>query len=473
MIGRLVRGLIVVCLGVIIAIYGARCSELNAGYAAALLFISVVLELMISFTFDTAGGVVWTLIGCEVLKIIFGGVYWWVTSQQRVIATADLGLSEGFAWAAFVAAVIVTLLTALFAIVLWSQSPGPRPSLIFVLFCTLAAFLHVTYFMTFSIALHNKARMGKGLSSTTSAALDSGESDGSPPAPAPAVDSLAIRKFFFREWGADLRCTQSLRTQAERSGIQDDIMKADLDGRQTLLEKFDSSECKDEVDRANAAWNIGEIFNLKTQFEQLLTTHQYIVCEVEIAGHANEKAPKGARWTNNYELSNNRAQTIALLLNELKREVAIEPPPQEPDQPHPGFKKVPPIPIESAKLILHSTPVPKADVDDYFEQEGWKWARRLDKHLSAEIRMFAVRDNPTEEARRRSVPHALTLLDYLYFVIYTLTTTGYGDIVPIDGATKFMTSIANLSEFFFIVIIINSLVASRPDESPKPAAPKV
>src|SRR6266852_3774979 len=72
MIGRLVRGLVFVCLAIVLFIYGTKCSEPNAGYAAGLLGISVVLELMISIAFDTAGGVVWTLIGCEALKIIFG-----------------------------------------------------------------------------------------------------------------------------------------------------------------------------------------------------------------------------------------------------------------------------------------------------------------------------------------------------------------------------------------------------------------
>lgn len=68
----------------------------------------------------------------------------------------------------------------------------------------------------------------------------------------------------------------------------------------------------------------------------------------------------------------------------------------------------------------------------------------------------------------RSVPEDLVsppegrpfeLLDYLYFTLYTITTTGYGDIVPISGFAKFTTSLANLFEVVFMVIFFNVLVS--------------
>lgn len=58
------------------------------------------------------------------------------------------------------------------------------------------------------------------------------------------------------------------------------------------------------------------------------------------------------------------------------------------------------------------------------------------------------------------VPRALSLLDFLYFTIYTITTTGYGDIVPISPFAKLVSSLANLYELFFLVIFFNVLLVS-------------
>lgn len=62
-------------------------------------------------------------------------------------------------------------------------------------------------------------------------------------------------------------------------------------------------------------------------------------------------------------------------------------------------------------------------------------------------------------ALRLSRGRRLQLLDYIYFTTYTITTTGYGDIVPISGFAKFICSIANFFELFFVVVFFNCLVA--------------
>jgi Ion channel len=59
-----------------------------------------------------------------------------------------------------------------------------------------------------------------------------------------------------------------------------------------------------------------------------------------------------------------------------------------------------------------------------------------------------------------------SLLDYIYFTVYTITTTGYGDIKPTDDYSKFVTTVANLYEVFFIVIVFNVLLSVRRDEDP-------
>jgi hypothetical protein len=61
-------------------------------------------------------------------------------------------------------------------------------------------------------------------------------------------------------------------------------------------------------------------------------------------------------------------------------------------------------------------------------------------------------------------PHpfvALTLMDYVYFSTYTITTTGYGDIVPTTTYAKFLCTLANLVEVFFLVVFFNALLSVR------------
>jgi Ion channel len=57
----------------------------------------------------------------------------------------------------------------------------------------------------------------------------------------------------------------------------------------------------------------------------------------------------------------------------------------------------------------------------------------------------------------------LSLNDYIYFTVYTITTTGYGDIRPVTSQAKFITCIANLLEVVFLVIFFNVLLGSSMD----------
>ena len=51
-------------------------------------------------------------------------------------------------------------------------------------------------------------------------------------------------------------------------------------------------------------------------------------------------------------------------------------------------------------------------------------------------------------------------MDYMYFSIYTITTTGYGDIKPTTTYAKFLCSLANIIEVFFIVVFFNALIST-------------
>lgn len=65
-----------------------------------------------------------------------------------------------------------------------------------------------------------------------------------------------------------------------------------------------------------------------------------------------------------------------------------------------------------------------------------------------------------KEHKRRQFKD-LNLMDYMYFSIYTITTTGYGDIIPTTAYSKFIVSIANICEVLFLVVFFNALVSIR------------
>ena len=65
------------------------------------------------------------------------------------------------------------------------------------------------------------------------------------------------------------------------------------------------------------------------------------------------------------------------------------------------------------------------------------------------------------EVRPRSderIVGARPLMDYFYFMIYTITTTGYGDLIPVSPRAKFIVSLGNIVEVFFIVVFFNVLM---------------
>ena len=66
--------------------------------------------------------------------------------------------------------------------------------------------------------------------------------------------------------------------------------------------------------------------------------------------------------------------------------------------------------------------------------------------------------SPEEIATSNKIPN---LMDYIYFSIYTITTTGYGDIKPATRYAKFLVSLENFFEVFFLVCFMNTLMALK------------
>jgi hypothetical protein len=107
---------------------------------------------------------------------------------------------------------------------------------------------------------------------------------------------------------------------------------------------------------------------------------------------------------------------------------------------------------ESSKKILELTKdKTKKEVELQESLDAFKFVDQ-----AAGMRVVAISLRPVESG---FMP--LSLMDYMYFTIYTITTTGYGDIVPTTTFAKFLCSAANILEVFFLVVFFNALLSVR------------
>jgi voltage-gated potassium channel Kch len=98
------------------------------------------------------------------------------------------------------------------------------------------------------------------------------------------------------------------------------------------------------------------------------------------------------------------------------------------------------------------------------------YARLTPERLAEESRVVLASVNPVpshiaslemKQINQEMDPRALGLMDYMYFSVYTITTTGYGDIVPTTAYAKFVTSLANFCEVLFLVVFFNALISLK------------
>lgn len=98
------------------------------------------------------------------------------------------------------------------------------------------------------------------------------------------------------------------------------------------------------------------------------------------------------------------------------------------------------------------------------------YARLTPERVSEESRVVLASVNPVpshiaslqmKQINQEMDPRVLGLMDYMYFSVYTITTTGYGDIVPTTAYAKFVTSLANFCEVLFLVVFFNALISLK------------
>jgi hypothetical protein len=154
------------------------------------------------------------------------------------------------------------------------------------------------------------------------------------------------------------------------------------------------------------------------------------VCAV-ITGHANKWETRGTAYQSNYELGEVRAQNI--------------------------------------KYEAQRKSYSREKKDKKWRNVEWVCLSKSNESLSESKAVVKVNLLPTPmDPASLSVSHTkadhqnpLSLMDYVYFANYTITTTGYGDIVPNTIYAKFICTFANICEVFFLVVFFNALLSLK------------
>jgi hypothetical protein len=105
--------------------------------------------------------------------------------------------------------------------------------------------------------------------------------------------------------------------------------------------------------------------------------------------------------------------------------------------------------------ILNSQPGLPANLKEQIKEKNKRVVEATIVSFSNDITSLQMKEMGRRQFRE------LNLMDYMYFSIYTITTTGYGDIIPTTGYAKFLISIANICEVLFLVVFFNALVSIK------------
>jgi hypothetical protein len=299
--------------------------------------------------------------------------------------------------------------------------------------CFMVFFLQVTFFLTFALAFHDIK--GEGLHSVIEAACvaQKGQSE--------RVKS-EIYRLWFGQGSGD-------------SGLL-----------RVLWDKIEvpAKECEEQELSSCQKSNCQALMNAAKDISSTGKVHVMIVGHADPvpikdpqkpnqgASHKEDASWKTSRYSSNFELSSARALHVKALLDRILVDSNRRGLPRDVD-----IVTVAGSNEETAFLDKSGGKSPEAC------SEKPKGENRTDdqpraneapvERLGLSVEVAVIRD-PSSAARCH-----LKMLDYLYFMTYTITTTGYGDIMPVSPEAKFITTLANLFELLFLVVFFNVLVS--------------
>jgi hypothetical protein len=188
---------------------------------------------------------------------------------------------------------------------------------------------------------------------------------------------------------------------------------------------------------------------------------------ITVVGHADDDPTSGTPYLSNYELSEARAQNVRrkiverLVSEDSNRWRNIE-----------WFCLSTSNELEARGLqeIVKADSGPKKSQGRHHETKGNANKVSQEAKRFAEVQIEQPWNQSTSVEMERfenDRPKDIDLMDYIYFANYTITTTGYGDIIPLTPYSKFICSLANICEVFFLVVFFNSLLSLRGRGDPR------
>jgi hypothetical protein len=315
-------------------------------------------------------------------------------------------------------------------------------------------FLGVSYLFSFAIAFHDKSVATRG----------------GDPALYMATLNSRDRRYADRtrstsgHEGQKGEVTRKQYTFFFESGSAALPVREQFDPEAYNISSRDPKKLRDAIERKKEAWRANQNNNrLKEMAKYVVSVaapSKDILINV-LAGADDQPFNKGERYSSNFEMSQGRIDFFRYAVMKKISEVGYESPSQSGDanslqnekKDEQGKAREKPVtPNIVWSFMPLSSELPDQQLSDT-ERENLD-ARGKQRIVLASLNLF-----PREENNHRAIP--LNLMDYVYFMNYTITTTGYGDIVPTTDYAKFLCSFVNIIEVFFLVVFFNALFSSR------------
>ena len=190
-------------------------------------------------------------------------------------------------------------------------------------------------------------------------------------------------------------------------------------------------------------YNFSSIISVLDSIYKINEKQKSAKIRIELVGHSSDKKIDLAisRYSSNYELSQARVQQVHLML--------IDSLAQREKNPSHNNLKV----FYNVEWLL----VPLSNEDKFSDPQPTDEIEKRCVDIS-----FQRLDQYTVifPGGREEVGQKMKFLDYMYFMIYTITTTGYGDIKPVGGFIKLIVSLANIYEVFFTVLFFSAILSA-------------
>lgn len=392
-----------------------RSNESAKGYVILLFVLTAICAQVAAWRLGPS----WSRYRWSLFVAIFHCVLWaiyiFISDKPEILPVA--GISYWLGLSAFLGETCLVLMLTSYLIL--NKGSGFLSDLeedpLTALSCYFSLFFLVTFTLTFSLAFHDRSSSGPGLYVRQLA-------NGRSKVGVSAEHKAFTQRLWFREGSARLEASEP-----------DDATIDPLTEMQCL-----ASMSKDQ-NRLPICLNRSGLVEIK-KFVDAHPSSQRL--RISVLGHANDKAVQSTvgRYRSNFELSQAR---VLEAQRSVHRALSLQGGEAADDHNIEWFLS--PVSNEETFLIAGKAPA------------------SLDPKLGVEIGIDEVKNHLTELQLRdlRQPAHRLELLDYLYFMVYTITTTGYGDMVPITPEAKFITILANLFEVLFIVVFLNVLISGR------------